>query len=45
VTVARGNLRSPTAATLRSRPLVGLAIFIGFLCLTFAAYGPVVKAG
>jgi tetratricopeptide (TPR) repeat protein len=38
-------LKSPIAAALRSRPLVGLAIFAGILCLTFAAYAPVFHAG
>jgi protein O-mannosyl-transferase len=32
-------------ADLRSRPVAALAVFGGILCLTFAAYGPVVHAG
>jgi tetratricopeptide (TPR) repeat protein len=32
-------------STLRSRPLVALAIFAGLVCLTFAAYAPAINAG
>ncbi len=42
---AHDGLDSPPVATLRSRPLVALAIFAGLLCLTVAAYAPVFSAG
>jgi protein O-mannosyl-transferase len=39
------GLDSPIVATLRSRPLVALAIFAGLVCLTLAAYAPAIGAG
>ena len=39
------ELDSPPVATLRSRPLVALAIFAGILGLTLAAYAPAIHAG